>query len=322
MRAFVTGGTGFIGGTVARRLLADGWEVTALVRTPSKAADLERRGATIHQGDVTDTDGLDAAIKGHDAVFHLAAWYALGARDRARMTAINVGGTENILRAAADAGVPKVVYCSSVAALGPNPPGVVGDETKEHDGTYVSIYEETKHAAHLVAQRFARDGLNVSTVLPCAVFGPGDVSLMGNLITWYAKGRLLALPFAGSQISFVHVDDVAGGAVAALEGGAGEDYILGGDNITIGQLFEDAAPVTGIKAPRLKISVEVVERFIPLSPIIAKVMGQEPDFIRDAVRNTTGSLMFSSAKAQREIGYTYRSAIDGLAESVAAIRGR
>ena len=315
MRAFVTGATGFIGGALARHLRANDWDVTALVRTPSKASDLD---VAVHLGDVTSRSGLADAMREHDVVFHLAAWYALGARDRARMEAINIGGTTNVLEAAREAGVPKVVYCSSVAALGPNPPGIVGDETKVHDGDFGSLYEETKHRAHMVAHRFASEGMNVSTVMPGAVYGPGDDSVMGTLITWYAKRMLLALPFAEAGISFAHVDDVAAGIASAREGGPGEDYILGGENVTIGELFARAAPVTGIKSPRVRLSTAMIKRTAFISPVLAKLMGEEPDMIGDAVANMRGSWMFSSAKASKDFGYSYRGAVEGLAETVAS----
>ncbi len=322
MRAFVTGATGFIGGRVARRLATEGHEVTALVRTPSKAGALADLGVDLHPGDITDPAGVEAGVKDHDVVFHLAAWIALGARDRDRMHRINVEGTENVLRAAAEADVAGIVYCSSVAAIGPNPPGVVGDETSRHDGTFASLYEETKHEAHRRARALAAEGAPVTTVLPCAVYGPGDTSLMGTLIGWYAKRRLLALPFADAAISFVHVDDVVGGALAAAERGRpGEDYLLGGDNDTIGGLFERAAPTTGIRAPRVRLNVGTLRWLQGVGPISARLMKQEPDYIKDALANVRESWMFSSAKAERELGYTWRDAPTGLAETVRALSG-
>src|SRR5689334_7988243 len=142
VRAFVTGGTGFIGGRMVERLLGDGWDVAALVRAPERAARIRDLGATLVPGDVTQPETFCDAMKGAGAVFHLAAYYALGVSDRDQMMRINVGGTEAVLRAAGEASVPRIVYCSSIAALGSGPHGSVGDETREHHGDFPSIYEE------------------------------------------------------------------------------------------------------------------------------------------------------------------------------------
>src|SRR5262249_4774364 len=139
LRAFVTGGTGFIGGRMVERLLDDGWEVSALVRSEERGARIRERGATRVLGDVTEPDQFERAIEGADAGLHLAAYYALGVTDREKMMQINVGGTEAILRAAGKASVPKILYCSSIAALGSGPHGSVGDETREHHGDFPSI---------------------------------------------------------------------------------------------------------------------------------------------------------------------------------------
>src|SRR2546422_4888556 len=144
MRAFITGATGFIGGHVARRLVETGWQVTALARSPERGATLRELGVTLVPGDVTEPSSLSGPSAKADAVFHVAAWYQLGATDRTRMFQANVKGTENVLAAAAEAGVPKVVYCSSVAVLGIHEPGEIPDETRRHSGRFSSLYEETK----------------------------------------------------------------------------------------------------------------------------------------------------------------------------------
>ncbi len=319
MRAFVTGATGFIGGHVARRLVERGWEVTALARTPDRAAPLRDLGVTVVRGDVTEPQSLTGPMRRSDAVFHLAAWYQLGVSDRMRMFQINVKGTENVMRAAVDAGVPRVVYCSSVAALGTHDPGEVPDETARHSGRFGSVYEETKWMAHAkVHEMVATEGLPVVTVMPGAVYGPGDTSILGVLLRFYAKGWLVALPFQDASVSWVRVEDVADGVASAHEKGrAGEDYILGGDNATIGELLHRIAPLTGIRAPRIPIGRRLVKLSLPLAPLVGKILKQPSGILRDGLESLSGSLEFSSDKARRELGYAFRSVEEGIPEVVA-----
>ena len=313
MRAFVTGGTGFIGGRMVERLLDDGWDVSALVRSPERASRISARGATLVQGDVTDPETFTDAMKGADAVFHLAAYYALGVTDRERMMRINVGGTEAILRAAGDAGVSRILYCSSTTALGSGPPGSVGDETREHHGEFPSIYEESKWFAHELALRLVKEGLPIVSVMPCAVYGPGDVSFISVLLGLYARRRLVVCSFRDSVVSWVHVDDVVDGMVRAVDKApAGETYVLGGDNESIGGLLERIAPLTGIKPPRVWVPDWVTRATAPLNPLISRMLKQAPGAIRDGTKLLEGSIAFSSAKAERDFGYHFRSVEDGL----------
>jgi len=313
VRAFVTGGTGFIGGRMVDRLLDDGWEVSALVRSPERAARIRERGATLVQGDITEPESFIPAMKGADAVLHLAAYYALGVDDREQMMRANVGGTESILRAAGDAGVPRILYCSSVAALGSGPEGSIGDETRAHHGDFPSTYEESKWHAHEVALRLVAEGLPIVSVMPGAVYGPGDVSFVSVLLGLYAKRRLVVCSFRDSSASWVHVDDVADGMARAVDKApAGETYVLGGDNETIGGLLERIAPLTGIKPPRVWVPDWVTRASMPLSPLISRMLKQAPGAVRDGSRTLEGSLAFSSAKAERDLGYFYRSVEEGL----------
>lgn len=313
MRAFVTGGTGFIGGRMVERLLDDGWTVAALARSPERAARIRARGATLVPGDITEPESFQDAMKGADAVLHLAAYYALGVTDRERMMRINAGGTEAVLRAAGDAGVPHVLYCSSIAALGSGPFGSVGDETRAHHGDFPSIYEESKWFAHEIAVGLAREGLPVVSVMPGAVYGPGDASFVSVLLGLYARRRLLLCSFRDSVASWVHVDDVVDGMARALEKApAGETYVLGGDNESIGGLLARIAPLTGIKPPRIWAPDWVARASMPLSPLISRVLKQAPGAVRDGTKLLSGSIAFSSAKAERDFGYHYRSIEEGL----------
>lgn len=321
MRAFVTGATGFIGGHVARRLVERGWTVTALARTPDRAAPLKEIGVTVVPGDVTEPSSLVGPMRRADAVFHLAAWYQLGVSDRMRMFQINVKGTENVMDAADEAEVPRIVYCSSVAVLGTHAAGEVPDETARHDGRFGSSYEETKWMAHQRVHEIAAEGSPVVTVMPGAVYGAGDTSILGVLLRFYAKGWLVALPFQDAGVSWVRVEDVADGVVSAHDKGRiGEDYILGGDNATIGELLHRISPLTGIRAPRISIGRRLVRASMPLSPIIGKILKQPPGILRDGLESLTGSIEFSSEKARRELGYAFRSVEEGMPDVVAWYR--
>lgn len=317
MRAFVTGATGFIGGHVARRLAHEGHEVTALARSPDRTSGLREAGVAIVKGDVTEPQSLLGPIRRADAVFHIAAWYQLGATDRTRMYQINVKGTENVIRAATDAGVERVVYCSSVAVLGTHAPGEIPDETAVHDGRYGSMYEEMKWMAHQRVHELVAEGAPVVTVMPGAVYGPGDSSILGVLLRFYAKGWLVALPFQDAGVSWVRVEDVADGIIAAHDKGRiGEDYILAGDNATIGNLLRRIAPITGIRAPRLKLSNRLVRLSLPLSPLVGRILRQPAGIVREGLESLSGSIEFSSEKARRELGYTFRSVEEGMPEVV------
>lgn len=313
MRAFVTGGTGFIGGRMVERLLDDGWEVSALVRSPERAARIRDRGATLVLGDVTEPGTFEGPIKGADAVLHLAAYYALGVDDRERMMRINVQGTEDVLRAAGDARVPRILYCSSVAALGSGPPGSVGDETRVHHGEFPSVYEESKWLAHEATLRLVAGGLPVVSVMPGAVYGPGDVSFISVLLGLYAKRRLVVCSFRDSVASWVHVDDVVDGMARALgKAPGGESYLLGGDNESIGGLLARIKPLTGIKPPRVWVPDWVARASMPLSPLLSRMLKQAPGAVRDGTRTLSGSLAFTSAKAERDFGYRFRPVEEGL----------
>ena len=320
MRAFVTGGTGFIGGRMVDRLLDDGWEVCALVRSPERAARIRERGAVLIPGDVTEPETFSDAIAGSDAVFHLAAYYALGVSDREEMMRINVGGTEAVLRAAGKASVPRIVHCSSIAALGSGPHGSVGDETREHHGDFPSIYEESKWFAHEIAAGLVKEGLPIVSVMPAAVYGPGDVSFISVLLGLYARRRLVVCSFRDAMASWVHVDDVVDGMVrAADKAPPGETYVLGGDNESIGGLLERLAPYTGIKPPRVWVPDWIARASMPLSPLFSRLLKQAPGAVRDGTKLLGGSIAFSSAKAERDFGYRFRPIEEGLPSYVEAL---
>ena len=319
MKVFLTGGTGFIGGELARRLRDRGDDVVALVRTPAKAEALAALGCTLVTGDVTDLGSVRAGIGDADAVVHAAAIYEVGipASRRPAMYETNVGGTRNVLTAAGETRAAKVVYVSSVVAFG-NTHGAVVDETHEHSGRYTSYYDETKHLAHQEARRQIAAGLPCVVVQPGAVYGPRDHSLVGDLVRRAARGRLPAMSFPRTGLNAVHRDDVADGILLALDAGrCGEAYVLGGEITTVGELVATAARIGG-RRPPLTVPDALVRAIAPLGPVIGPVM-RLPRNLREVVSSGDGVTFWATdAKARAELGYAPRALEDGVRDTLAA----
>lgn len=322
MRLFVTGGTGFIGGAFARLAVASGHDVTALVRDPARAEGLRALGIHCVRGDIILPQTLPDAMEGNDAVAHFAAWYELGVPRAAhrRMYEVNVTGTANVLAAARRAAAPRVLYCSTVGWLGKTA-GRVASESFVRKFPPSSAYERTKMIAHERALEAQRDGLPVTIVMPGAVYGPGDPSVVGTMLRVYRTRLLRVFVAPDAGFSWVHVDDVARGALLALErGGSGESYILGGDNLRFRELFALLGRLTGIPSPW----------FLPAGPLRAlRPLGRVPLALGplslallDEGIGSLGVYFVSSDKARRELGYDPRAAEVGFAETLERLRGR
>ncbi|HVF06139.1 MAG TPA: SDR family NAD(P)-dependent oxidoreductase [Frankiaceae bacterium] len=320
MKVFLTGGTGFIGGEVARRLRDRGDDVVALVRAPGRAEALSAVGCALVPGDVTDAAAVRAAVEGADAVIHAAAVYRVGipAGQRQAMYDTNLGGTRNVLSAVLDAGTGKVVYVSSVVAFG-NTRGVVVDEAHQHPGRYTSYYDETKHLAHQEARRQVAAGLPCVIVQPGAVYGPRDHSVIGDLVRRVAKGRLPAVAFPETGVNAVHRDDVADGILRALDAGrAGEAYVLGGELTTVGEIVATAARVAGRRPPRLTVPASLIKAIAPFGPLVGPALRLPPN-VRELVSTSHGVTFWASdAKARTELGYAPRGLEDGLRDTLDA----
>ncbi len=321
MRVFLTGGTGFIGGEVARRLRARGDEVVALVRSPQKAGGLTEAGAEIVAGGLADRDVIRAGMEGCDAAIHAAAVYEVGIpeAERPAMYAANVTGTETVLRAALDAKVPKVVYVSTVGAFG-DTHGEVVDESFEHPGhDYASYYEETKVLAHRAAKRLIGEGLPCVIVQPGGVYGPDDHSAVGDLITRFCDGKLPAMAFPDLGFTLAHRDDIAAGILLALDRGTpGESYVLGGTVTTMGGMVETLAGVAGRRPPRFTMPAGVIRAAAPFGRFVGPALGFPPN-LRELVSSADGVTYWAThAKAERELGYEPRELAQGLRDTLAA----
>jgi dihydroflavonol-4-reductase len=322
MRVFVTGGTGFIGGHVVRKLRERGDDVVALVRAPERARALGELGCDLVAGSLADPAVIRDGMAGCDAVVHGAAIYEVGIpeREHRAMYEANVVGTETVLRAALDAKAPKVAYISTVAAFG-NTKGEVVDEGYEHPGTsYTSYYEQTKVEAHRLAKRMiAEEGLPGVLVQPGAVYGPRDHSAVGRQMDQFLAGRLPMLPFPETGLNMVHVEDVAKGVLLALDKGrVGEAYVLGGQITTMRDLMATLARVTDRKPPKRTMPTGVLKAMAPLGPVVGKVMGQGPN-LRELI-STADNVTFWAKhdKAMTELGYSPRGLEQGLRDMLEA----
>lgn len=305
MASLVTGATGFIGSHVARKLVQRGESVRILLRKTSKTLNIEDIDAERVYGDILDVDSIRKAIKGCDTVYHTAGLVSFRKSDYKLLEDINVKGTVNVLSAALEAGVKKVVYTSSVAAIGVNPNGGIANEdtpfTLEHMGIQ---YLNTKYRAEQEALRLYRQGLPVVIVNPSVVIGPGDVYLSScGFIVWYCKKKFPGYMDGG--INLVDVEDVAEGHImAAQKGRLGERYILGNKNLSIKEVFEILEKVTGIPAPRIKIPYFVA---LAAAFFVERILGISlPNYSSmdvDSVRASRFYWYFDSSKAVRELGF-------------------
>jgi dihydroflavonol-4-reductase len=322
MRVFVTGGTGFIGGHVARRLRERGDDVRALVRSPEKGAALTELGCELVPGTLSNKDAIRAGMEGCDAAIHGAAVYEVGIpeSEHQAMYEANVIGTDNVLHAALEAKLGRVVYISTVGAFG-NTKGQVVDETYEHSGTgYTSYYEETKVEAHRLAKRLiAEEGLPCVIVQPGGVYGPDDHSALGRQMNQFLAGRMPLIAFPELGFNMVHVDDVAAGVLLALDRGkAGEAYVLGGQITTMRELIQTLAQVTGKKPPKRALPTGLMKAMTPLGPLVGKAMNQGPN-LRELINSADNVTFWAKHdKAMAELDYSPRGLEQGLRDTLEA----
>ncbi|MDX1548054.1 MAG: NAD-dependent epimerase/dehydratase family protein [Rhodothermales bacterium] len=321
MNYFLTGATGFIGGHLARLLLNEGHGVVALVRSPEKAQDLKALGATLAMGDITEKETMRGPMAGVDGVFHLAAWYKVGARDASRAERINVGGTRNVLELMRELEIPKGVYTSTLAVFS-DTGGRRVDETYRYDGPHLSTYDRTKWQAHYeVALPMIEDGLPLVIVQPGAVYGPGDPSAIGDAFRSFLKGQMPMVP-KETAFCWAHVEDVARGHLLAMEKGTpGEAYIIAGPCHTLEAVIEKAAAITGRKAPSFRVGAPVMRGLARMMDAVGAVVPLPAAYTGESLRVTAGvTYLGDNAKAKRALGYRPRSLDDGLPETLQALQ--
>jgi dihydroflavonol-4-reductase len=319
VKAFVTGGTGFIGERLVQRLRDRGDEVVALVRSREKGSKLEQMGATVVEGDLSSSDAIRAGLEGCDSAFHVAAVYKVGIPEKEHegMYDANVRGTERVLDAAFQAGVNKIVYVSTINVFG-NTRGEIVEEGYERPGNdFLSYYDETKYLSHQVAKERISKGAPIVIVQPGGVYGPGDHSEVGNVIDQTSTGKLKALPFAGLGLNLVYVDDVAAGILLAHDKGkVGESYVLGGEIATMRDLVQKTADLAGRKPPKRELPTGVIKMAAPAGPVVGKIMGFPPNF-RELISASDGVTYWAKDdKARRELGYSPRDLDTGLRQTL------
>lgn len=315
--AFITGATGFIGCHVARLLLEAGWEVRALRRERSHLPP-ELAGADWRVGDLRDAARLSDIMTGCDAVFHVAADYRLWAREPEEIYENNVTGTANVLEAALRNGVSKVIYTSSVGALGLNADGTPAVET-----TPVSIrdmighYKRSKYLAERKAEEYLARGLPIVMVHPSTPVGPGDVkpTPTGKIIVDFLNGKMPA--YLDTGLNLVHVNDVAAGHLLAFDRGRiGEKYILGNTNLTLAEIFRRLERISGVKAPRVRLPHRPILLLAHCFHLVSRITGKEPLVPLEGVRMARKLMFFDADKAVRELGLPQTPVDVALADAV------
>jgi dihydroflavonol-4-reductase len=324
VRAFVTGGTGFIGKRLVSKLRERGDEVVALVRNPEKAADLQRAGVELVEGDLTNVEAIRRGAEGADACFHGAAIYKVGIpkSQHDEMYESNVRGTERVLDAAIQAAVPKIVYVSTINVFGNTGREIVDESYERPPNGFVSYYDKTKFESHQVALDRIGKGAPIVIVQPGGVYGPDDHSEIGNMIDQFRSGKLPMVPFPETGVNMVHVDDVADGCILAFEQGeTGESYVLGGEITTFRGIIEKVAQIEGKKPPKRNLPTGLMKAIAPAGPVVGKLMGMPPN-MRELISASDGVTYWArDDKARTRLGYAPRDLETGLRQTLAASSG-
>lgn len=321
----VTGASGFVGSAVARRLLEGGHQVRVLVRSSSSRTNLGDPRLDIVEGDLRDAASIARAMSGISDVFHVAADYRLWARDPGEIVRTNVEGTRAVMHAALAAGVARIVYTSSVATLSPLPDRASSDETHPLPAEKaVGAYKYSKVLAErLVESMVAEHKLPAVIVNPSTPIGPGDArpTPTGRIVIEAASGRMPA--YVDTGLNLVHVDDVAAGHIAAWQKGRiGERYILGGQDVLLGDMLREIARQVGRAPPKLRLPRRMIFPIAYAAEAAAHFTGREPFVTVTGLRLAKDHMFFSSAKAERDLNYSARPYREAVADAIAWFRQR
>ena len=317
MRAFVTGGTGFVGANLVRLLLQQGYEVTALVRRNSRLDNLKSLAIEIVQGELNDED-LWQSMSGCQILFHVAAQYSLWQTDSALLHRSNVLGTRNILQCACKAGIKRTVYTSSVAAIGVKASDIPADETYQSPvEKLVGDYKKSKYYAEQEAVKAINQGQDIVIVNPSTPIGALDLkpTPTGEIIVRFLARKM---PFyVNTGLNLIDVKDVAWGHILALEKGkTGDRYILGNQNLTFAELLTKLSQITGLSAPKSTIPYWVPYVVAWLEENICAKLGKQPNIALDGVKMSKQKMFYDSSKAVRELGLPQSNIDKALIEAV------
>ncbi|MGB0552635.1 MAG: hopanoid-associated sugar epimerase [Alphaproteobacteria bacterium] len=320
MPTLLTGATGFVGSAVLRQLLFAGYDVRVLARPNSDRRNLEGLECEIAEGDLNEPESLRAAVRGCENLFHVAADYRLWTPDPTELYQTNVAATVDLFRAAADAGVTRMLYTSSVATLGINPDGRPSNETTPVSvDDMVGHYKRSKFLGEKAVSALVRDdGLPIVIVNPSTPIGPRDVkpTPTGRIIVEAAAGRMPA--YVDTGLNVVHVEDVAVGHLLAFEKGQiGARYILGGEDLSLRDILIKTAAIVGRKPPRISLPRGPLFPLAYATEWLAKLRNSgEPMLTVDSLRMSRKRMFFSSAKSEKQLGYTARPALEALQNAI------
>ena len=317
MKVFVTGGTGFVGANLVRLLLQEGFEIRALVRPESRLDNLNPLDVEIVRGDLTD-ENLAESMRGCQAVFHVAAHYSLWQRDRDLLYRSNVLGTRNIFAAARNAGCDRIVYTSSVAAIGIDPTGKpTSEQYQSPPDKLIGHYKQSKYWAEQEAHRAIAAGQEIVIVNPSTPIGAYDIkpTPTGDIILRFLQRRMPAYTKTG--LNFVHVQDVAWGHLLALKKGkTGERYILGHENLSLKQLLDQLSQITQLPAPSRSIPIWIPLSVAWIDEQVLTRLGKTPSIPIDGVRMSAQPMYYDASKAVRELGLPQTPISQALKDAV------
>lgn len=322
MKAFVTGGTSFIGRHVINKLREHNYDVCALVNSKESAQLMEQLGATAVRGTITAIESMRQAMQGSQVVFHMEEWHDPHNGDWQQGEIINVSGTRNVLTLAHELGVPKIIYTSTIAIYG-DTQGQLVDETHQAKGVFGSEYERTKWLAHYkVAVPLIEKGAPIMIVIPGTVYGPDDKGIIGDLMHRFYLNQP-PLPFLlgpSTTFSYTHVDDVAEGHLLVAEKGAiGESYILAGPAVPLGEMVDFWARLTGKRPPDFHVPASFVRSLAPVFNLLGQFVTLSPAFSQDALTMAGITYMGDGSKARAQLGWQPRSLQKGMLEALGYI---
>jgi dihydroflavonol-4-reductase len=322
MRIFLTGGTGYIGRALARRLAESGHEVRALVRPTSDAGPLQQLGIATFVGDIADRASMREGMSGADWVIHAAAELQFGGPPE-RMRAANVQGSENVASLAFKLGVGRFLSVSSMAWWGGSPPdGRVVDETAPPFMPFPTLYSATKHSGEVAIQEWGKKGLKINSVFPSLVYGPpGKKEGANAILRGLLKGRFPVLVGADKKTSWIYLDDLIEGMLKVMEKApAGRGFLMAGDVTTLRGLADRVCALGGVKPPRLNLPVGVARAGLILSSPFYRMRGFRPPFSAEQLNSLERHWVFDDSRARTELDWRPRTLDEGLPPSVAFLK--
>ncbi len=325
MKVFITGASGFIGSRIAERFVRNRDELILLLRDPSKSPFGTERNVRIIKGDITDRSRLLEGMKGSEVVYHLAAFTGPWSKDPSLPYMINVTGTVNVLEAALSNSVRKLVFTSTCGTLGYSANGSIIDETASGVTSYCTLYEMTKAEAEKKVIEYSAAGLDAVIVNPSRIYGPGPLTKGNSLtkiINWYIRGLWRFIPGSGNSVgNYVFIDDVVEGHIlAADKGNRGERYILGGSNLSFGELFKITGEVSGMPRKMIKIPVRAMKSAAWMMETISKAFGIPPSITEEWIEKYNNDAFISSEKAVNSLGYNITPFPAGVLKTIEWLR--